>query len=318
MKLRAAPAFYLFISGQGVGRLVSDSPNIIIKKVKKVSGGGHHGGAWKVAYADFVTAMMAFFLLMWLLNATTEDQRKGIADYFNPSIPVSTISGGGTDVLNGSSVFSTDNLAKDGTGGDGKGKGDAKMQAGPEEEGADYPKADEEDTLEAAGELEAAGDKLLEGVGAKTMEALENDLLNKIAGEGQTGLASHLQLKVTPEGIVIDLVDVDGRALFEAGSTSPSPTMRLLLKVVASTLSLIENEISIVGHTDGYAFSSARDYSNWELSTDRAQIARRLMSRGGLRADQINEVAGKANTEPLVEDPFAPQNRRISITILKD
>lgn len=292
---------------------MSDTQNIIIKKVKKVSGEGHHGGAWKVAYADFVTAMMAFFLLMWLLNATTEDQRKGIADYFNPSIPVSTISGGGTDVLNGSSVFSTDNLAKDGTGGDGK--GEATMQAGPEDEGVEHLKAEGADGEDA---LKAAGDKPQEGDGAEEMAALESDLLNKIAGENQAGLASHLKLKLTPEGIVIDLVDVDGRALFEAGSTSPSPTMRLLLKVVASTLTLIENEVSIVGHTDGHAFSSARDYTNWELSTDRAQIARRLMSKGGLREDQINEVAGKADTEPLADDPYAPENRRISITILKD
>lgn len=289
---------------------MSDSPNIIIKKVKKVSAAGHHGGAWKVAYADFVTAMMAFFLLMWLLNATTEDQRKGIADYFNPSIPVSTISGGGTDVLNGSSVFSTDNLAKDGTGGDGK--GEATMQAGPEEEGATHPKADGEEALKAA------GNKPLEGDGAETMEAVENDLLNKIAGEDQTGLARHIQTKVTPEGMVIELVDVDGSALFEVGSTTPSPTMRLLLKVVASTLSLIENEVSIVGHTDGLAFSTTREYSNWELSTDRAHVARRLMANAGLRADQIDEVSGKADTEPLVEDPYAPQNRRISITILKN
>lgn len=202
---------------------MSDTHNIIIKKVKKVSGDGHHGGAWKVAYADFVTAMMAFFLLMWLLNATTEDQRKGIADYFNPSIPVSTISGGGTDVLNGSSVFSTDNLAKDGTGGDGKGEAD--KEAAPEDEGIAHEKFEHD----VAGDAHAAA-----------MEAIEADLRNQIAGENDSGLGRHMQIKVTPEGMVIDLVDTEGSALFQVGSNTPSPKMRLLLSVVANTLTLIE------------------------------------------------------------------------------
>lgn len=279
---------------------MSDTHNVIIKKVKKVSGHGHHGGAWKVAYADFVTAMMAFFLLMWLLNATTEDQRKGIADYFNPSIPVSTISGGGSDALSGSSVFSSDSLAKDGTGGEGQ--GEAKDQTAPEDEGIKHEKFEEDGLLDAI----------------KVMEAVESDLMEKIAGAEQTGLARHIQMKVTPEGLVIELVDVDGSPLFDVGSTNPSPTMRLLLKVVASTLGLVENEISIVGHTDGLAFSGTRNYTNWELSTDRAHMARRLMAEAGMPAGQISEVAGKADTEPLTDDPYAPQNRRISITILRN
>ena len=288
----------LCFEGNG-SAVVSDTQNVIIKKVKKVSGHGHHGGAWKVAYADFVTAMMAFFLLMWLLNATTEDQRKGIADYFNPSIPVSTISGGGSDVLNGSSVFSSDSLAEDGTGGEGQGESDG--QSAPNDEGIKY------ETFEQDGPFETS----------MVMEAVESDLLEKIAGEDQTGLARHIQMKVTPEGIVIELVDVDGNPLFDVGSTNPSPTMRLLLKVVASTLGLVENKVSIVGHTDGLAFSGARNYTNWELSTDRAHMARRIMAQAGLPPDQIGEVAGKADTEPLADDPYAPQNRRISITILK-
>ena len=276
---------------------MSDSHNIIIKKVKKVSGDGHHGGAWKVAYADFVTAMMAFFLLMWLLNATTEDQRKGIADYFSPSIPLSTISGGGEDLLEGETVFAVDNLAQNGTGGDGR--GDSQDEAGPEDEGIRYEKFEHD------------------GAQTGAMEAVENNLMERLAGAEQTGLARHIRMKVTPEGIVIDLVDVDGAPLYDVGSTTPSPTMRLLLQVVASTLELVENDISIVGHTDRSAFSGARDYSNWELSTDRAHAARRLMTEAGLPAGQISEVAGKADTEPLADDPYAPQNRRISITILK-
>jgi len=272
---------------------VSDSDQIIIKRVKKVSGEGHHGGAWKVAYADFVTAMMAFFLLMWLLNATTEDQRKGIADYFNPTIPLSPVSAGGSDMLNGSTVFTDKTLAKDGSGG-------AKShQSSPSKQ----PKSEEQKSIQEAQQA--------------ALEAVEEDLLNQIGGEENQSLARHIQMRVTPEGLVIELVDTDSNPLFDVGSTNASATMKLLLDVVAQSLLLVQNKISIVGHTDGLAYSGVRDYTNWELSTDRAHMARRLMVGAGLPLTQINEVAGKADTEPLVEDRFAPQNRRISITILK-
>ena len=168
----------------------------IIKKVKKVSGDGHHGGAWKVAYADFVTAMMAFFLLMWLLNATTEDQRKGIADYFNPTVPVSQISGGGADLLNGSTVFSEKTLAKNGSGG-------AKtLQPSSADKEKSETKGDG-DEGEKADEFDQAG-----------LEALEEELKGRIDNIETEGLAQHIQTRVTPEGLVIELVDVDGSPLF--------------------------------------------------------------------------------------------------------
>ena len=274
----------------------ADQP--IIKKVKKVSAEGHHGGAWKVAYADFVTAMMAFFLLMWLLNATTEDQRKGIADYFNPTVPISQISGGGTDVLNGSTIFAEKTLAKDGSGG-------AKTT---QNEGSDDEKGEFEPRQER-GE-NAAG-------GPSEMESFEENLQAQIESDDTNNLARHIQTHVTPEGLVIELVDVDGSPLFDVGSTNASPTLHLLLKAVTSSLALVENEISIVGHTDSLAYSGARDYSNWELSTDRANIARRLMVENGFPQNMIDAVSGKADTEPLVDDRYAPQNRRISITILR-
>lgn len=264
----------------------------IIKKVKKVSAEGHHGGAWKVAYADFVTAMMAFFLLMWLLNATTEDQRKGIADYFNPTVPISQISGGGTDVLNGSTIFAEKTLAKDGSGGAKATQGNAEKDKG--------------------GESDDEAER-----NAKDLKSVEESLREEIAGSDDAGLAQHIQTRVTPEGLVIELVDTDGRPLFDVGSTNASATLHLLLKAVTSSLTLVENEISIVGHTDGLAYSGARNYSNWELSTDRANVARRLMVEDGFPQAKIDEVAGKADTEPLVDDRFAPQNRRISITILR-
>jgi chemotaxis protein MotB len=269
---------------------LSTSPSaVIIKRVKKVSGGGHHGGAWKVAYADFVTAMMAFFLLMWLLNATTEEQRKGIAEYFDPSIPIAQDSAGGRDALNGSSVFSADTLAKNGSGGVKK-------------------REDAEDVVESQPK----------SANAKKLQALQQDLLRRAIAEGAGSLAQHLQTKITPDGLVIELVEVDGSPLFEVGSSRPSPIMEVLLSVVADVVSQVSNRIAIVGHTDSLPYSGGRDYSNWELSTDRANMARRLLVARGLLSSQVSTVSGKADTEPLAADPQAPQNRRISITLLRD
>ena len=303
---------------------MSDSDSIIIKKVKKVSGHGHHGGAWKVAYADFVTAMMAFFLLMWLLNATTEDQRKGIADYFNPTIPVSPISGGGKDVLNGSSVFADDTLAKNGTGGaktsTSETPDDGKEPTGIEKTGngleSKIAAATDavEDTKAAAGKGGPQGQK--EALQA-ALEAIEDTLQAQLSSEGHGAISEHLTTRVSPDGLVIELVEQSGTPLYATGSATPSATMILLLRVVADTFSFISNQISIVGHTDASAFSGRPDYSNWELSSDRAHVARRLLIESGLPASQISEVTGKADTEPLVEDPFAPQNRRISLVLLK-
>ncbi len=275
--------------------------------MKKVAAEGHHGGAWKVAYADFVTAMMAFFLLMWLLNATTEDQRKGLADYFNPSIPISPMSGGGAELLDGATIFSAKAESNAST----APKKDTQSTA--EENTSSEPKKDTQSASEALKEEE----QRIQNAQQAALEAVEEDLLSQIGGDQTEGIASHIQLRVTPEGLVIELIDTNDNPLFNVGSTNASPIMVLLLGVVAQSLSSVENKISIVGHTDSLPYSSGRDYTNWELSTDRAHAARRLMIAAGLPVTQVNEVAGKADSDPLVEDRFAPQNRRISITILK-
>ncbi len=269
----------------------------IIKKKKIVKGGGHHGGAWKVAYADFVTAMMAFFLLMWLLNATTEDQRKGIADYFNPTIPVSRISGGGSDALSGSSIFTEQTYAKEGTGASKKisitSEVDADAQKG---------KSGTQD------EAEADADALLQ----QEIETLQKAL--QVEGDD---MSEHLQVRITPEGIVLEIVDSDGGVLFLVGDAKPSQLLTTILGYVAESFSSIENEIKIVGHTDSRHYASSASYDNWNLSTDRAIAARKLLISSGFSDDQIIEVSGKADTMPLNPDPLAPENRRISITILK-
>jgi chemotaxis protein MotB len=264
---------------------------IIIKKKKKVVGGGHHGGAWKVAYADFVTAMMAFFLLMWLLNATTEEQRKGIADYFNPTIPVSRISGGGSDGLNGSSIFTEQTYAQKGTGAtrDATAGSPSTSKTGtPDEEGLAQAEADIVEQLQLAISQEAP-------------------LLNE-----------HIQVKLSPEGIVMELVDSEDVPLFPRGGSVATPLLTDLILTVTQSFDSFGNSVKVVGHTDSAVFRNAEGFDNWDLSAERANVARRLMMDAGFSASRIQEVSGRADTDLLVkDDPYAAQNRRISITLLK-
>ena len=234
---------------------------------------------------------------MWLLNATTEDQRKGIADYFNPTIPVSRISGGGSDALSGSSIFTEQTYAKEGTGASKKisitSEVDAEAQKG------------KSGTQE---EAEAEADALLQ----QEIETLQKAL--QVEGDD---MSEHLQVRITPEGIVLEIVDSDGGVLFLVGDAKPSELLTTILGYVAESFSSIENEIKIVGHTDSRHYASSASYDNWNLSTDRAIAARKLLISSGFSDDQIIEVSGKADTMPLNPDPLAPENRRISITILK-
>lgn len=267
-------------------------PIIIIKRKKVVKADGHHGGAWKVAYADFVTAMMAFFLLMWLLNATTEEQRKGLADYFNPTIPISRISGGGSDGLNGSSIFTEETLARMGTG------------------------ASQERSVESPATAKAAEPTPTSEAEQKAIAASLQSLKESLGEEGQA-LSEHIMIKMSPEGIVIELVDSESTPLFPVGRSQPSDLLIELLDVVSEAFLTFENDIKIVGHTDNRRYRNDAIYDNWNLSADRANTARRLLQRDGIDRDRIREVSGKADTDPLIKDnPSAAQNRRISITIL--
>ncbi|MAN67819.1 flagellar motor protein MotB [uncultured Hyphomonas sp.] len=263
---------------------------IIIKRKKVVKADGHHGGAWKVAYADFVTAMMAFFLLMWLLNATTEEQRKGIADYFNPTIPISRISGGGSDGLNGSSMFTEDTYAKMGTG-------------GTRQQTVDAPK-----------------DETKSGAEANTQEIAENlHNLREELSQKSKRLSDHLLIKMSPEGMVLEVIDSDSSPLFAVGSSNPTPLLEELLASISGSLDAFRNDIKIVGHTDSLQYRLNANYDNWNLSTDRANIIRKLLLEQGMMPSRLREVSGRADTDPLAPDnPSASQNRRISIIILTD
>ena len=268
----------------------ANSQPIIIKRKKVVQGDGHHGGAWKVAYADFVTAMMAFFLLMWLLNATTEQQRKGIADYFNPTIPISRISGGGSDGLNGSSMFTEETYAKMGTG-------------GTRRQTVDAPKDDAHSSSDASAQ--------------EVAEKLRN--LREDIGQQSAQLSEHLMIKMSPEGMILEVIDSDSSPLFAVGSAEPTPLLQQLLGSISASLTAFRNDIKIVGHTDGLPYKLDANYDNWNLSTDRANVIRRLLLDQGMMPSRLREVSGKADTDPLApDDPSASQNRRISIVILSD
>jgi chemotaxis protein MotB len=264
-------------------------PTIIIKKKKIVAGHGHHGGAWKVAYADFVTAMMAFFLLMWLLNATTEDQRKGLADYFNPSVPISRISGGGSGALNGSSVLSEQTLTQDGVGASSHYTAPSLRDDGSEDRAEDADPA-----------LKSVEDEI-----NKTQEALE-----------ERELADHISTRMTPDGLIVELADQDESPLFEIGSARPSPLLSKLLEAIAPVLATVENDIEVIGHTDARPFPGGAGYTNWNLSADRANVSRSLLIEHGLPKEQFAAVVGKADTEPLSADPLAARNRRIAILLV--
>lgn len=261
---------------------------IIIKRRRVVKADGHHGGAWKVAYADFVTAMMAFFLLMWLLNATTEEQRKGLADYFSPTIPISRISGGGSDGLNGSSIMTEETYAKDGTGASDRHPSSA--------------------SFEGKSEIDAAKEKAI----STELETLKQSLT-----EEGSKLSEHMLIKMSAEGIVLEIMDSEDAPLFPVGQSVPSDLLSDMLTLVADSFATFENDVKIVGHTDSLSYRNGAGYDNWNLSSDRANAARKLLLNSSLDPNRILEVSGKADTDPLmVDDPSAAQNRRISITIL--
>jgi len=269
---------------------------VIIKRKKVIQGGGHHGGAWKVAYADFVTAMMAFFLLMWLLNATTEKQRKGISDYFNPTIPVNRISGGGDGAFGGDSVFVEDTLAKSGTG--------AISRSGSD------PAASSE--AESANRDGGEGDGM-----SDNLDQVEKALLAR-SGESATmeRLMQHVVTKVTDEGLVIEIFDLPDAPLFQGETATPTAATQEITKLIAEILALTTNEIAVNGHLRSYPVTLI-DNPVWALSADRAQETRTLLQDAGLVADRMQRIAGFADRKPAVSDPQSDRNNRIEIILLR-
>jgi chemotaxis protein MotB len=269
---------------------------IIIKRVKK---GGHaaHGGAWKIAYADFVTAMMAFFLLMWLLGSTTEGDKKGIADYFASPLKVALL-GGGSGSGDSSHVV--------------KGGGQDLSRSNGQVRRGDVEATRSTINLHVLKEQQKKAEiTRLE----QLKEQIENDLRNN-AKFAQ--FSSQLKLDMTKDGLRIQIVDEHQRPMFDVGSATVKPHMRDLLRAIGSILTEVPNRLTIEGHTDATPFgNNDRSYSNWELSSDRANASRRELMAGGLEENRVVRVQGLASSSPFIaDDPLDPQNRRISIIVM--
>jgi chemotaxis protein MotB len=268
---------------------------VIIKRKKVVSGGGHHGGAWKVAYADFVTAMMAFFLLMWLLNATTEKQRKGISDYFNPTIPVNRISGGGDGAFGGDSVFAEETMAYSGTG------------AKDQRTSASIDATQDKDGQGASGP----------GTGQSELEDVEKALLAR-GGESNTmeQLLRHVVTKVTDEGLVIEIFDLPDAPLFTEDTAEPTEVSKAVTTLLADVLNLTTNEIAVSGHLRAHPVTLI-DNPVWDLSALRAQTTREMLEEAGIDTARMQRISGYADRKPAVADPAAKRNNRVEVILLR-
>jgi len=256
--------------------------NVIVIKRRKVVAGAHHGGAWKVAYADFVTAMMAFFLLMWLLSVTDEETRLGLADYFSPTIPIHSTRGGGDGPFEGSSMFSQDVLAHDETGQEG-----------------------DPDRLEVPGAPD------------QTLWEIEQELMG---GSGDAveadPLLKHIATRVTDEGLIIEVFDIAGSPLFAADTADANEILRRLLRMIGRVLSQTTNPVAVTGHlAEGDVGRSGPD--PWRLSGDRAQLSRALLVAAGVADKRVARVTGKADRAPVTDAAADDRNRRVEITLLR-
>ena len=279
---------------------------IIIKKVK---GGGHahHGGAWKVAYADFVTAMMAFFLLLWLLNSVTQEQLEGISNYFAPASIARTTSGaggvfGGTDITSDSALQSPTSSPA------------VTLDLPPPEAGS----GPSESTEQAVGEDEA--ERKLTEIEDQQFEDAAREIRETIAELPQLQeIAGSLQIDQTTEGLRIQIVDQEGLTMFSSGSASMLAQTRQAFDLVAKVIAKMPQKLSITGHTDSVKYAGGETgYTNWELSADRANSTRRELILSGVPPERLARVVGIADQDPLLsDDPTNPRNRRIAIVLLR-
>jgi chemotaxis protein MotB len=268
---------------------------IIVKKIKK-GGGGHHGGAWKIAYADFVTAMMAFFLLMWLLGSTTKEQKSAISDFFNNPSPIAGPGGASTSMIKiggGKDITYSEGDTKNGSNPDPHPKN---TQPSPKAEVGQITQTDKERLQQLKQELEGAID----------------------ASEALKPFKDQLLLEITKEGLRIQIIDKENRAMFASGSSTLQPYATQLLREIGKVVNHVPNRISLSGHTDATPYSKFSGmYTNWELSADRSNASRRALIDGGMDESKVARVVGLSSAVLFDKaNPTNPINRRISIIVL--
>lgn len=287
--------------------MADDVVPIIVKKVKK-GGHGAHGGAWKVAYADFVTAMMAFFLLLWLLNVTTTEQKEGLSDYFAPT--TSSLSQSGAGGMLGGRSMQVDGARLSDTG-----SPSVVSSITPPEKA----KKDDGETTKSREMEEAELLAKLAKIEEASFDQAKHEIRQAIAKDTElSGLEDNIIIDMTPEGLRIQIVDQFNESMFESGSSTITGRVRKLVSMIAKSIAELPNSLSISGHTDSSSYNGS-DYGNWELSSDRANASRRALIEAGLSPDRIDKVAGRADIDPLIaDDPSNPGNRRISIVLLRE
>jgi chemotaxis protein MotB len=258
----------------------------------------HCGGAWKVAYADFMTAMMAFFLLMWLLNMTPMETKEQLADYFDPGPPMASSSNSGAGGTLGGLTMSPE--------------GSRASDQNPHIplQTTKQRKRGEKEKSEVNQVEKTAEKKRFETIANKIKRALlENKKLEKFK--------DNVEITITPEGLRIEIIDQEDESMFPSGSANMFEKTRELLGHITDVIIEMPNELSIRGHTDGMRYSQGAIYTNWELSADRANAVRRAVLDAGFPDKRLHDVMGKADTTPLVEDnPLDPRNRRITLIML--
>ena len=290
--------------------MASGERPIIIKKIKK-GAHGHHGGAWKVAYADFVTAMMAFFLLMWLINTTSPEQKRGVADYFAPASVSETTSGAG-GILGGTA------LGREGS--KSAGSSDVIEELAPSSRNPNDGDAKEGGKAQSASEMAAeaaaeAEQKREDAAFASAAQSLRQALQDM---PELAELSKNIIIDDTPEGLRIQLVDQEGRSMFNQGAVQPNERAKLLLRAISKIVNQLPNRISLYGHTSASS-NGARPETDWQLSAGRADASRKVLQGAGVDADRVYQVSGKATSEPLYpDDPTLPGNRRIAIVLLRE
>ena len=270
---------------------------VIVKKIVGEGHGGHHGGAWKVAYADFVTAMMAFFLLLWILGATTEKQRKGIADYFSPTlVEMREKSAGSNGLFGGDSIISKDNYAH------------RASQTGSKS--ITIPKDASGGRKEGAAAIRSRDRVRFNILKQKLQQQMK-------ANKATNGLDQHVRFTETPEGLRIDIVDGADFSMFALGSDQLVPRAQNLIQEVSQTIATVPNGVIVRGHTDGLPYAAGRQVNNWTLSSARAEATRKALSLGGVGNDRFLRIEGVADREPYqgAADNYDPRNRRMSITL---
>jgi chemotaxis protein MotB len=307
----------------------NNSDQIIIKKIKKVSG-GHHGGAWKVAYADFVTAMMAFFLLMWLLSVTSPEARSGLADYFTPTTGLKDAKGVGVkgglspnEQGRSKSVLTDPGIVV------------GRVPQGPDPTAPTEKLKDTPDDIQTGKDVEPTtssvenaeldkqdhtGDMGSEDGDSEEFKRVEKDMMNAFEQSPELKeFKNNIVITHTPEGLKIDMVDSEDKPMFAPGSALMSEAGKQVMKAVADIVATTTNKVSISGHTDAGAFASTDTYTNWELSADRANASRRYLGTMGVERGRFAKIQGMADRDLLLQnEPTSPRNRRISLTLMRD